>query len=84
MQSIETVGDQNSEGLLLPENLERLEGKMVCMACNGKGYVIEKGKELPCQECQGRGEYLFFENSKLPKLESQECSEAHAIGAVCA
>ena len=29
---------------------------MVCAACNGKGYVIEKHCELPCKECQGRGE----------------------------
>jgi len=57
---------------------------MVCMVCNGKGYVIEKGKELPCQECQGRGEYLLFESSKLPNLDSQECNEAQRIGAVCA
>jgi len=30
---------------------------MVCEVCNGKGYVIEKGRELVCRECQGRGEY---------------------------
>lgn len=82
MQDIEAVGDRDSEGLLLPGNLESQEGKMVCIVCNGKGYVIEKGKELPCQECQGRGEYLFLESSNLPNLESQERSEAHRLGAV--
>jgi len=33
---------------------------MVCIVCNGKGYVTEKERELPCQECQGRGEYFFL------------------------
>jgi DnaJ-class molecular chaperone len=55
---------------------------MVCIACNGKGYVIEKNRELPCQECQGRGEYLVFESSKLPNGELQECGEAHRFEAV--
>ena len=84
MLYLEAVGDRDSECVLLPGNLESQEGKMVCMVCNGKGYVIEKGKELPCQECQGRGEYLLFESSKLPNLDSQECNEAQRIGAVCA
>ncbi len=30
---------------------------MICEVCNGKGYVIEKGREQACSECQGRGEY---------------------------
>jgi DnaJ-class molecular chaperone len=32
---------------------------MVCAVCNGKGYVIEKDRELVCNECQGRGEFFF-------------------------
>jgi hypothetical protein len=31
---------------------------MICEVCNGKGYIIEEGRELACRECQGRGEYL--------------------------
>jgi DnaJ-class molecular chaperone len=57
---------------------------MVCIVCNGKGYVTEKERELPCQECQGRGEYLFFKSSSLPNCEPQECSEARRLGAVSA
>ena len=57
---------------------------MVCIVCNGKGYVTEKERELPCQECQGRGEYLFFESSNLPNCQPEECSEAHRLGAVSA
>ena len=52
---------------------------MICITCNGKGYVIEKERELPCQECQGRGEYLFPESADLPKREPQEYGEAHRL-----
>lgn len=52
------------------------EDKMVCDVCNGKGYVIEKGRELPCAECQGQGECLFLDNFRLPPLESHEGREA--------
>ena len=37
---------------------------MVCVACNGKGYVIEKHRELVCSECQGRGECFFSDRDK--------------------
>ena len=57
---------------------------MVCIVCNGKGYVTEKERELPCQECQGRGEYIFFESPNLSNCEPQECIEAHRLGAVSA
>jgi DnaJ-class molecular chaperone len=33
------------------------EACKICEVCNGKGYVIEKGRELACSECQGQGEY---------------------------
>lgn len=52
---------------------------MVCAVCNGKGYVVEKGKELHCSECQGRGEYPIFDSIKLPGLESQERRDAHSL-----
>lgn len=45
---------------------------MVCVACNGKGYVVEKGKELSCPECQGRGEYPLLDNLKLPGFDYRE------------
>lgn len=50
---------------------------MVCSACNGKGYVVEKGRELPCSECQGRGEYILGDSLSLSNLESREAVEAH-------
>ena len=49
---------------------------MVCSACNGKGYVVEKGKELACSECQGRGEHIFVDSLGL-SLEPREGPEAH-------
>jgi hypothetical protein len=52
------------------------EDKMVCVACNGKGYVVEKGRESHCSECQGRGEYPNLDSFKLPKIESQDDFEA--------
>lgn len=45
---------------------------MVCAVCNGKGYVIEKGREMACSECQGRGEYPLYESLKLASLDSCE------------
>jgi RecJ-like exonuclease len=48
---------------------------MICIICNGKGYIIEKGKEVACPECQGRGEDLDFNNGRLPELEPYECTE---------
>ena len=43
---------------------------MVCLGCNGKGYVIEKGREAVCKECQGRGEYISFAGDAPQKQES--------------
>jgi len=45
---------------------------MVCVACNGKGYVVEKGKELSCPDCQGRGEYPRLDSLKLTDLDYLE------------
>jgi RecJ-like exonuclease len=45
---------------------------MVCVACNGKGYVIEKQRELVCSECQGRGECFLCDSDRQHKQESQE------------
>ena len=36
---------------------------MVCVVCNGKGYVIEKHRELVCSECQGRGECFLCDSN---------------------
>jgi DnaJ-class molecular chaperone len=44
---------------------------MVCLGCNGKGYVVEKGREVVCMECQGRGEYIPFAVAAPPKQESR-------------
>ena len=60
--------------------LESQDVKMVCMICNGKGYIIEKGKEVACPECQGRGEDLGFNSGKPPRLEPYECTEALCPG----
>jgi DnaJ-class molecular chaperone len=49
---------------------------MVCIDCNGKGYVIEKDRELVCKECQGHGEYFFSDSDKLQKVEAQKVYEA--------
>jgi len=49
---------------------------MVCMICNGKGYIIDKGKEVACPECQGRGEDFVFNSGKVSKPEPYECPEA--------
>jgi len=40
---------------------------MICAVCNGKGYVIEKGREQACSECQGRGEYLLSNIVGIPQ-----------------
>jgi len=48
---------------------------MVCDACNGKGYVVEKGRELICSECQGRGEFPIFDNFKLPNFDYRDGRE---------
>ena len=50
--------------------------KMVCAVCNGKGYVIEKGRELACSECQGRGEYPLYESVKFSSFDSRESRDA--------
>ena len=44
---------------------------MICEVCNGKGYVIEKGRDLACRECQGKGEYCLSNISNLQKLEDR-------------
>jgi hypothetical protein len=45
---------------------------MVCFACNGKGYVIERNHEVVCSDCQGRGDYIIFDNEWHHKQEPQE------------
>jgi len=49
---------------------------MVCIDCNGKGYVIEKDRDLVCKGCQGHGEYPFFDSDRHQKQEAQEVYEA--------
>ena len=49
---------------------------MVCVVCNGKGYVIEKQRELVCSECKGRGELFFIDRDGDHKQEPQEVLEA--------
>jgi DnaJ-class molecular chaperone len=44
---------------------------MICEVCNGKGYVIEKGRELACSECQGRGEYHLSNIANPQNLEDR-------------
>ena len=48
------------------------EAEMVCVACNGKGYVIEKHRESVCSECQGRGECFFIDRDRDHKKEALE------------
>ncbi len=49
---------------------------MVCLVCNGKGYVIEKQRELVCNECQGRGECFSIDRDQSHKQESRQIDEA--------
>jgi DnaJ-class molecular chaperone len=49
---------------------------MVCIACNGKGYVIEKHRESVCNECLGRGECFLHDIDRHHKQEAQEVHEA--------
>jgi uncharacterized protein (DUF779 family) len=49
---------------------------MVCVVCNGKGYVIEKHRELVCDECQGRGECFLIDNDRNHKQKPQEVLQA--------
>ena len=49
---------------------------MVCAACNGKGYVIEKHREALCEDCQGRGEFDLDDRVKNYKRETQQVIEA--------
>lgn len=55
---------------------------MVCAACNGKGYVVEKGRDLSCSECQGRGEYPHFDSLKLPSIDSRDGRDAQCSAAL--
>jgi RecJ-like exonuclease len=55
---------------------------MVCVVCNGKGYIRIKDQELPCYECLGRGEYPLSDGDRHPRLESEECSDAYSLGIV--
>jgi RecJ-like exonuclease len=48
---------------------------MVCVACNGKGYVIERHRESVCCECQGRGECFLCDSDRHHKQEPQEVHE---------
>jgi DnaJ-class molecular chaperone len=52
------------------------EVEMVCVVCNGKGYVIEGRRELVCSECQGRGECFLFDSDRHIKQKPQEVHEA--------
>jgi DnaJ-class molecular chaperone len=49
---------------------------MVCAVCNGKGYVIEKHRELVCNECQGRGECFLIDHDRNHKQEAPQIHEA--------
>jgi DnaJ-class molecular chaperone len=49
---------------------------MVCIACNGKGYVIEGNRELVCSECQGRGECFLIDRERIYKQETQQVNAA--------
>ena len=49
---------------------------MVCVVCNGKGYVVEKHRELVCSECQGRGECFLCNSDRQHKQEPQKVLEA--------
>lgn len=44
---------------------------MICEVCNGKGYVIENGRDLVCRECQGHGEYRLSDIGNPQKLEDR-------------
>ena len=55
---------------------------MVCVVCNGKGYIRIKDEDLPCYECFGRGEYPLSDGDKPQAHEAEECSEAYCVGAV--
>jgi DnaJ-class molecular chaperone len=44
---------------------------MICVVCNGKGYVIEKGRDLACRECQGQGEYRRSNKGNPENLENR-------------
>ena len=52
------------------------EVEMVCVACNGKGYVIERHHESVCSECQGRGECFLCDSDRHSKQDPQEIHEA--------
>jgi hypothetical protein len=49
---------------------------MVCVACNGKGYVIEKHRESVCNECQGRGECFLIDRDRDHKQKAQQVHES--------
>ena len=55
---------------------------MVCIDCNGKGYVIEKERDLVCKGCQGHGEYPFFDSDRHQKQEAQEVHEARKLSSI--
>lgn len=42
---------------------------MVCFVCNGKGYGRINDHEVPCFECQGRGELLIKDANQHNPLE---------------
>jgi DnaJ-class molecular chaperone len=44
---------------------------MICPACNGKGYVVEKQRESVCNECRGRGEFFYIDRENKQKQENQ-------------
>jgi DnaJ-class molecular chaperone len=49
---------------------------MACVACNGKGYVIERNRESVCNECQGQGECFLIDRDRDHKQETQQVLEA--------
>jgi DnaJ-class molecular chaperone len=51
--------------------------EMVCVACNGKGYVVERNRESVCCECQGRGECFLNDREKNHIPENQQVNAVH-------
>ncbi len=49
---------------------------MVCIECNGKGYRIVRGREVVCDECRGRGEYLPEDGDRPREAEPRKAREA--------
>ena len=59
---------------------------MVCLDCNGKGYVNDKRGDRVCQECDGHGEYPIlkrfsdtFKSGGSGKLDRKACFLSEAL-----